>query len=107
MFCQSDCIYGIIRQQTSLSEYLAVLRQTTLNFWILPWARQGKPSQAMVGHDSVVSLLLSPEHYFPVGVNFSVSVESISLMSSDVPILWDLLPLVSSIHQLVGLHNPV
>ena len=62
----------------------------------LPWVMQSKPSQALIRHNGVVSLLnFRPEHSFPVVVNFSVvSVGSITLMSSDVPILWDHLPLV-------------
>ena len=58
-------------------------------------ARQSKPSQALTGRNSMVSLLsLRLEHSLPVVVNFSVGVRSTSLMSGDVLILGNLLPLV-------------
>ena len=70
------------------------MRQPPLNFCIA-MARQSKPSQALAGRNNMVSLLsYALEHSLPVVVNFSVGVRSISLMSGDVPILRDLLPLV-------------
>ena len=69
----------------------------------LPWVRQSKPSQALVGDHSVMILL---------------SFESRTLFSSRcwihlLDVQWCTNPLgspalgISSIHQFVGLHNPV
>ena len=84
-----------MRQQTSFSsEYIAVLRQTLLKVWIA-MARQSKPSQALAGRHSMVSLLsFASKTLFASSSQLLVGVGSISLKSSNVPILGDLLPLV-------------
>ena len=78
-----------MRHQSSFTrEYIAVLQQTPLNVWIA-MARQIKHSQALAGRNSMVSLWS-----FASRTLFAISGRSISLMSGDVPILGDLLPLV-------------
>ena len=75
----------------------------------LPWVKQSKSSQALVGHNSVVSMLS-----FTSQTLFSSSGQRFSRCWIHLlDVQWCTNPLgspdlgISSIHQLLGLHNPV